>query len=83
MDALKNFMSTMTDAITCQVLEQVKRAMEVASSTKLLAHFDYIPTHGGEPSHRLERIPSPRYTEQERKVSRPDQSGWPYMEQLG
>ncbi|KAJ8431068.1 LOW QUALITY PROTEIN: hypothetical protein Cgig2_017064 [Carnegiea gigantea] len=50
MDALKNFMSTMTDAITHQVTEQVKRAMEAANSARLLLHLNCIPTLGGEPS---------------------------------
>ncbi|KAJ8419590.1 hypothetical protein Cgig2_006837 [Carnegiea gigantea] len=64
----------MTDAVTRQVSEQVKRAMEAANLARLLPHFDYIPTHGGEPSHRPERIPSPRYIEQD---------GRPYAKQLG
>ncbi|KAJ8452428.1 hypothetical protein Cgig2_000017 [Carnegiea gigantea] len=42
-------MSTTTDTITRQVSEQVKRAMEAANSVRPLPHFDYIPTHGGEP----------------------------------
>ncbi|KAJ8433991.1 LOW QUALITY PROTEIN: hypothetical protein Cgig2_012684 [Carnegiea gigantea] len=73
----------MTDAITWQVSKQVKRAMEAANSSRPLPDVDYIPTHGGEPSHRLERIPSPRYTEREREVSWSDRSGRPYTEQLG
>ena len=50
-DALKNFMSTMTDTITRQVSEQVKRVVDVAKSARLLPHFDYTPTHRGEPFH--------------------------------
>ncbi|KAJ8445626.1 hypothetical protein Cgig2_018567 [Carnegiea gigantea] len=61
----------MTDAITRQVSKQVKRAMEAANSARPLPHFDYIPTPGAEPSHRSERIPSPRCTDP------------PYKEQLG
>ncbi|KAJ8421602.1 hypothetical protein Cgig2_025731 [Carnegiea gigantea] len=82
-DALKSLMSTLTDAITCQVFEQVRRAMEAANPARPLPHFDHPPVHEGEPSHRLERIPSPRYTERGREVSRSDQSGRPYTEQLG
>ncbi|KAJ8433388.1 hypothetical protein Cgig2_019178 [Carnegiea gigantea] len=74
-DALKNFMSTMTDAITRQVSKQVKKAMKAANSTRPLPHFDYIPTNGCEPSHRQEQAPSPRYTERER--------GRPYAKQRG
>ncbi|KAJ8438939.1 hypothetical protein Cgig2_012834 [Carnegiea gigantea] len=49
----------MMDTITQQVSEQVKMAMETANSAMPLPHFDYIPAHGGEPSHRPERVPSP------------------------
>ncbi|KAJ8450531.1 hypothetical protein Cgig2_020168 [Carnegiea gigantea] len=82
-DALKNFMSTMTDTITCQVAEQVKRAIEAANSARPPPYLDYIPTLGGEPSHRPERIQSPHYTERERGVSRSDRSGRPYTGQPG
>ncbi|KAJ8424354.1 hypothetical protein Cgig2_015738 [Carnegiea gigantea] len=73
----------MTDAITRHVSELVRRAMEAANSAGPLPYFDYIPTHGGKPSHRPKRIPSPRYTEQGQEVSRSDRSGQPYSEQLG
>ncbi|KAJ8423700.1 hypothetical protein Cgig2_003384 [Carnegiea gigantea] len=73
----------MTDAITRQVSEQVKRVMKAANSARPLPHFNYIPTHVVEPSHRLERVPSPRYSERERAVSRLNRSVWPYTEQLG
>ena len=52
MDALKNFMSTMTDMIMHQVLEQVKKMLEAASSVRPLPRFEYVPTVGCEPSHR-------------------------------
>ncbi|KAJ8433874.1 hypothetical protein Cgig2_021257 [Carnegiea gigantea] len=58
----------MTDTIARQVSEQVKRAMEEANLARPLPYFDYIPTHEGEPSHRLERVPFPCYTEREREV---------------
>jgi len=52
-DALKNFMLTMTDVIMQQVSEQVKKAMEVASSAR----------QGCEPSRRRDPVPSPRRDE--------------------
>ncbi|KAJ8448915.1 hypothetical protein Cgig2_030771 [Carnegiea gigantea] len=58
----------MTDAITRQVSEQVKRAMAAPNLARPLPHFDYIPNLRSEPSHQLERIPSPYYTEREREV---------------
>jgi len=42
-NALKNFMSTMTDTIMQQVSEQVKKAMEAATFRRPLPHFDYVP----------------------------------------
>ncbi|KAJ8428396.1 LOW QUALITY PROTEIN: hypothetical protein Cgig2_029019 [Carnegiea gigantea] len=42
----------MTDAIMQQVSEQVKKAVEAASSARLLPHFEYMPTGGYEPCHR-------------------------------
>ncbi|KAJ8426884.1 hypothetical protein Cgig2_002732 [Carnegiea gigantea] len=80
-DALKNIMSTMTDTITRQVSEYVKRAMEAANSARPLTHFNYIPTYGGKPSHRPERIPSAQYTKWEGGAPRLDRSSWPYTEQ--
>ncbi|KAJ8429994.1 hypothetical protein Cgig2_033919 [Carnegiea gigantea] len=59
----------------------VLRAMEAANSAKPLPHFDYIPTHGGEPSHQPEWVPFSRYTE--REISQSNLSGRPYTEQLG
>ncbi|KAJ8426092.1 LOW QUALITY PROTEIN: hypothetical protein Cgig2_006573 [Carnegiea gigantea] len=52
MDTLKNFISSMTDAISHQVTEQANRAMKEANSARPLPHLDYIPTLRGEPSHR-------------------------------
>ncbi|KAJ8422036.1 LOW QUALITY PROTEIN: hypothetical protein Cgig2_027267 [Carnegiea gigantea] len=49
-DALKSLMSTTTDAITRQVSDQVKRAMEMGDSAR--------PVHEGEPSHQLEGMSS-------------------------
>ncbi|KAJ8427839.1 LOW QUALITY PROTEIN: hypothetical protein Cgig2_029756 [Carnegiea gigantea] len=74
-------MSTITDTITRQVSEQVKRAMKAVNSTRSLPHFDYVPTNGGEPSHRQERVPSPYYTELE--LSRSSRSSQPSAEQQG
>ncbi|KAJ8434806.1 LOW QUALITY PROTEIN: hypothetical protein Cgig2_033528 [Carnegiea gigantea] len=68
-DDLKNFMSTMTNAITRQVSESVRRAIEVANSARPLPHFDCLLAYEGEPSHRPEQIPSPRYTERGPKRS--------------
>ncbi|KAJ8428637.1 LOW QUALITY PROTEIN: hypothetical protein Cgig2_017136 [Carnegiea gigantea] len=73
----------MTDTITRQVSDYVKMAMEAANSARLLLHFNYISTHGGEPSHRPEQVPSSRYTEREQEVSLSNRSNWPYTEQLG
>ncbi|KAJ8443840.1 LOW QUALITY PROTEIN: hypothetical protein Cgig2_010304 [Carnegiea gigantea] len=81
-DALKNFMSTMTDAITWQVFEQVKKVMEVANSARPLPHFDYLPVHEGKRSHRLARIPFPLYTGHGREVFRIDRSGRPYTKRI-
>jgi len=51
-DALKNFMTTMSDTFLQQVTEQVKKTREVVHSMSLLPTFDYVPTTGCEPSHR-------------------------------
>ncbi|KAJ8430913.1 LOW QUALITY PROTEIN: hypothetical protein Cgig2_015395 [Carnegiea gigantea] len=59
-DALKNLMSTMTDSITRQVSEQVKRVIKATNLARPLPHCDYIPTHGGELSHQPKWIPSPQ-----------------------
>ncbi|KAJ8437644.1 hypothetical protein Cgig2_018434 [Carnegiea gigantea] len=68
-------MSTMADAITRQVSEKVKKAMEAASSVRRPLAFEYPLVHEGEPSHRPEGIPFPRPTERGREVSRSDRSG--------
>lgn len=49
MDALKNFMSTMTDTIMQQVSEQVKKALEAASYARPLPRFDYMPSTAASP----------------------------------
>ncbi|KAJ8431473.1 LOW QUALITY PROTEIN: hypothetical protein Cgig2_033987 [Carnegiea gigantea] len=51
-DALQNFMTTMTDTILQQVTEQVKKTIEVVTSARPLPTFDYVPTTGCESSHR-------------------------------
>ncbi|KAJ8429211.1 hypothetical protein Cgig2_012339 [Carnegiea gigantea] len=57
--------------------------MKAANSARPLPHFDYVPTNGGEPSHRPERVPSPHYTEWGREFSRSNRNGWHYTEQQG
>ncbi|KAJ8434595.1 hypothetical protein Cgig2_025021 [Carnegiea gigantea] len=59
----------MTNAITRQASEQVRRAMEAANSARTVPHFDCLPVHEGEPSHRPERMSSPHYIE--RALERP------------
>ncbi|KAJ8449192.1 hypothetical protein Cgig2_027194 [Carnegiea gigantea] len=73
----------MTDAITCQVSEQVKRAMEAANPATPLPHFDSVPVHRCEPSHWAKGISSPCYMEWGREVSQSYQSSHPYTEQPG
>ena len=73
MDTLKSLISTMADAITCQVSEQVKKAMEATGSAQ--------PVPEGEPSLRLEGRPSFRLMEYGRQVAQLDRSdrlplGW-------
>ena len=50
-DTLKTFMSVMTETITQQVSELVKRAIEATNSARPFPHFDYVPTANCEPSH--------------------------------
>ncbi|KAJ8432819.1 hypothetical protein Cgig2_026149 [Carnegiea gigantea] len=64
-DALKNFMSTMTDTI----MHQVQKAIEAANFARPLPRFSYRPSIGCEPSHRHTRILSPCHTESGREVS--------------
>ncbi|KAJ8431250.1 hypothetical protein Cgig2_011103 [Carnegiea gigantea] len=52
-------MSSMADAITRQVSEQVRRATEAASSVRPHPSFDYPLVHQGKPSHRPKGILSP------------------------
>jgi len=77
-DALKNFMSVMTDTITRQVSEHVRRAMEAANSARPLPHFGYVPAPSCKPSHRLVLVSSFCYTEKEREASCSNRSGQPY-----
>jgi len=58
-DALKNFMSTMTDTTTRQVSEQVKKAVEAASLVMPLPRFEHMPIGGCEPSRRHDPPTSP------------------------
>jgi len=62
-DALKNFMSTMTNTLMQQVLEYVKKAVEAASSAKPLLCFEYVPTVAYEPSHRHAPVVSRRHSD--------------------
>jgi len=71
-DALKNFMSTMTDAIMQQVSKQVKKAMEAASSARPLLHFEYVPAMSCQPSRRRDPVASPRCNERVQEASRVD-----------
>ncbi|KAJ8442186.1 hypothetical protein Cgig2_005126 [Carnegiea gigantea] len=68
-------MSTVANAITWQVSEQVKRAMEAAGSAKPPPPLEYPLAHEGEPSHRPEGIPSLRLRERGRETSRSDRRG--------
>jgi len=63
MDALKNLMSTMTNAIMQQASEQVKKAVEAVSFTRPLPLFEYVPTTGYEPSHKNYPTMSHRHIE--------------------
>ena len=60
-DALKNFMSVMTDTIMRQVSEQVQRAIEVADLARPLSPFGYVSTTGYEPPTSL-RVYDPLIT---------------------
>ncbi|KAJ8429330.1 hypothetical protein Cgig2_026560 [Carnegiea gigantea] len=62
-DVLKSLMSTMADAITHQVSEQVERAVEAASSARPPPALEYPLVYEGERFYRSEGIPSPRPTE--------------------
>ena len=76
-DALKNFMSTMTDTIMRQVSKQVQRAMQAANWVRPLPHFDYVPTTTCTPSHWLTRVSSPRHTDRDCKASQSNRNGRP------
>ncbi|KAJ8422388.1 LOW QUALITY PROTEIN: hypothetical protein Cgig2_024806 [Carnegiea gigantea] len=71
----------MTDTITWQVSEQVKRAMEAANSTRPFPHFDYLPMDASLPTDRSGyHLP---VTQREWEVSRSNWSSRPYTEQQG
>ncbi|KAJ8433819.1 hypothetical protein Cgig2_017889 [Carnegiea gigantea] len=53
----------MMNAIIQQVSEQVKKAVEAASSARPLPHFEFVPTGGCEPSRRCDLMASPRRNE--------------------
>ncbi|KAJ8438678.1 hypothetical protein Cgig2_011861 [Carnegiea gigantea] len=63
-------MSTMTDAIMQQVSEQMKKAVEVASSVRPFLHFEYVPTEGCEPSCRHDHTASPHHGERVQEAPR-------------
>jgi len=75
-DALNNFMSTMTDAIIQQVSGQVKNAEEAASSTRPLPHFEYVPTGGCESSRRCNLAASPRRNERMQEAPHINKDRW-------
>ncbi|KAJ8423014.1 hypothetical protein Cgig2_013486 [Carnegiea gigantea] len=79
MDALKNFMPTMTDTIMQQASKQVQRAMEAANSARPLLHFDYVPTTACEPSHWLTCVLSPHHTDRDYEASQSNRNGRPRM----
>ncbi|KAJ8421483.1 hypothetical protein Cgig2_014961 [Carnegiea gigantea] len=72
-DALKNFMSTMTVAIMQQVSKQVKKAVEAASSARPLLHFEYVPAMDCEPSCKYDPVASPRHNERVQGASHVDE----------
>ncbi|KAJ8432713.1 LOW QUALITY PROTEIN: hypothetical protein Cgig2_001931 [Carnegiea gigantea] len=56
-DALKNFMSTMTDAIMQQVLEQLKKVVEAASLARLFHVSSMYPLEDASPPTQSCNIP--------------------------
>ncbi|KAJ8423767.1 hypothetical protein Cgig2_023007 [Carnegiea gigantea] len=71
MDALKNFMSTMTNTMMQQVSKQVKKAVEAASSARPLPRFKYVPATGSAPSHRYAPIVSHHHRDGMREALHP------------
>ncbi|KAJ8426991.1 hypothetical protein Cgig2_033849 [Carnegiea gigantea] len=67
-------MSAMTDTIMQQVTEQVKKAMEAASSPRPLPHFDYMPNTGCQPSHRHTLELSHHHSDGLRETTYPDRT---------
>ncbi|KAJ8444056.1 hypothetical protein Cgig2_030913 [Carnegiea gigantea] len=57
----------MTDTIMQQVTEQVKKAVEFASSARRSPHFNYVLTTGCEPSHRHVPVASYCHSDEVRK----------------
>jgi len=74
MDALMNFMFTMNGTFTQQVIEQVRRVIEVTTSARPTSHFDYVPTADCEPSHRHIPIVSHHYGDEGTEAARPDRN---------
>ena len=72
LDALKNIVSTMTDTIMQQVSEQVRKAIEAASSARPLLYFKYAPTIGCGPFHRHIPGASHRHSDERRAVIHTD-----------
>jgi len=71
LDALKNFMTIMTDTILQQVTEQVRTTMEVVNSMRLLPTFDYEPTVGCKPSYRRAPMGSLCQSDEGREITLP------------
>ncbi|KAJ8432124.1 hypothetical protein Cgig2_027706 [Carnegiea gigantea] len=72
LDALKNFMTTMTDTILQQVTEQVKKTMEAVSFIRPFLAFDYVHTTSCEPSRRCALAESLRRSNEVREIVRPE-----------
>ncbi|KAJ8434115.1 hypothetical protein Cgig2_024233 [Carnegiea gigantea] len=64
----------MADAITRQVSEEVRRAMEVAGTANPILPLEYPFAREGEPSHCLEEMLSLRPMEHSREVARSERS---------
>ncbi|KAJ8425695.1 hypothetical protein Cgig2_018917 [Carnegiea gigantea] len=75
MDALKNFMSTMTGTIMEQVSEWVKKAVETASSARPLPRFEYVLITCCEPFYRHAPMVSHRHGEEMREAPHADRNG--------
>ncbi|KAJ8434233.1 hypothetical protein Cgig2_005912 [Carnegiea gigantea] len=80
MDALKNFLTTMTHTLQQQVAKQVKKTMEAASSMRALPAFDYKPTRGCEPFSRRDHAGLQREGDGLHDTSRPSANERPHKE---